>query len=125
MGFLIFIPFYALGGMGAGDVKLMAAVGAFLGLLDTLLAAGLTLAAGSVMGVFVLFYRRGTLVAFQRYGLILKCLATTGQLSYIPPAPGEAATTRFPYALAIFTGTVAALWHLSYLQRLPMMLEWF
>jgi prepilin peptidase CpaA len=32
VGFGIFLPFYALGGVGGGDVKLMAAVGAWLGL---------------------------------------------------------------------------------------------
>jgi prepilin peptidase CpaA len=32
VGFAIFFPFYALGGVGGGDVKLMAAVGAWLGL---------------------------------------------------------------------------------------------
>lgn len=32
VGFGILFPFYALGGMGGGDVKLMAAVGAWLGL---------------------------------------------------------------------------------------------
>ena len=31
-GFLVLLPFYLLGGMGGGDVKLMAAVGAWLGL---------------------------------------------------------------------------------------------
>jgi prepilin peptidase CpaA len=30
-GFTLLIPFYAKGGMGAGDVKLMAAIGAFTG----------------------------------------------------------------------------------------------
>ncbi|MBI1914723.1 MAG: prepilin peptidase [Planctomycetes bacterium] len=32
LGFGLLLPFYALGGMGGGDVKLMAAVGAWLGL---------------------------------------------------------------------------------------------
>jgi len=36
-GFGIFLPFYAAGGMGGGDVKLMAAVGAWLGLPLTFL----------------------------------------------------------------------------------------
>ncbi|HEY7422821.1 MAG TPA: A24 family peptidase [Gemmataceae bacterium] len=32
VGFAIFFPFYALGGVGGGDVKLLAAIGAWLGL---------------------------------------------------------------------------------------------
>ena len=31
VGFVLFFPFFALGGMGAGDVKLIAALGAWLG----------------------------------------------------------------------------------------------
>lgn len=34
-GFAILIPLYMLGGMGGGDIKLMAAIGAWLGLLLT------------------------------------------------------------------------------------------
>ena len=52
MGFLAFLLFYLLGGLGAGDLKLMAAFGSILGpfgiLLTALLAAifgGLTAAA--------------------------------------------------------------------------------
>jgi len=47
-GFFILFPFYVMGGMGAGDVKLMAAIGAWLGwyitcivFLASSLAAGL------------------------------------------------------------------------------------
>lgn len=110
MGLLILLPFYAFGGMGAGDVKLMAAVGTFLGPFNALLAAAFTLMAGGVLGIIVLLLRRGGMASLRRYGSTLKCLATTGQFSYIPPAAGEAAATRFPYALAILTGTVTALW---------------
>jgi len=31
VGFVVFVPFFLLGGMGAGDVKLLAAFGAWLG----------------------------------------------------------------------------------------------
>jgi prepilin peptidase CpaA len=34
-GFTVLLPFYFMGGMGAGDVKLMAAVGAWLGIPQT------------------------------------------------------------------------------------------
>ena len=39
VGFLAFLPFYLLGGMGGGDVKLMAAFGSLLGPSGILLAA--------------------------------------------------------------------------------------
>jgi Flp pilus assembly protein protease CpaA len=118
VGLLLFLPFYALGGMGAGDVKLMAAVGTFLGPMNALLAAVFSLIAGGVLAMIVILLRRGALETLRRYGSILKFLCVTGKFSYIPPAPGEAAATRFPYSFAIATGTVAALWWLSYLSPL-------
>jgi prepilin peptidase CpaA len=39
LGFAVFLVFYLLGGMGGGDVKLMAAFGALLGPLGILVAA--------------------------------------------------------------------------------------
>ena len=110
IGLLIFLPFYATGGMGAGDVKLIAMVGAYLDPLHALLAAGLSLAAGSLMGLGILLMRRGTGCMARRYALSFQCLAVTGKWSYVPPAADEPAALRFPYALAIALGTLATLW---------------
>jgi prepilin peptidase CpaA len=51
LGFAVLLPFYALGGMGGGDVKLMAAVGAWLGLLFTF---AVFLASSLVAGLYAL-----------------------------------------------------------------------
>jgi prepilin peptidase CpaA len=107
---LIFLPFYATGGMGAGDVKLMAMVGAYVDPLNALLAAGLSLAAGSLIGLGILLMRRGAGCMTRRYISTFQCLAITGKWSYVPPAADEAAALRFPYALAIALGTLATLW---------------
>ncbi len=115
VGFLILIPFYIKGGMGAGDVKLMAAAGTFLGFKGTLLAVGLTLFAGSIMGIFLLVILGGIKVAMQRYFSTLKQLfyLHSIDLSYIPPPPDDAAAVKFPYATAICVGTIAAMWNQS------------
>ena len=115
VGFLILIPFYIKGGMGAGDVKLMAAAGAFLGFKGALLAVGLTLFAGSIMGIFLLVILGGIRTAMQRYYATLKQLFYTHSidLSYFPPPPDDAAAVKFPYATAICVGTIAAMWYQS------------
>ena len=127
IGFLILIPFYIKGGMGAGDVKLMAAAGAFLGFKGALLAVGLTLFAGSIMGVFLLVVLGGVKSAMQRYYTTLKQLLYTQNIniSYIPPPSDEAAAVKFPYASAICVGTIAAMWYLSMFSGLTKQLAGF
>jgi prepilin peptidase CpaA len=59
LGFGILLPFYVLGGMGGGDVKLMAAVGAWLGLpLTFLVFLTSSLAAGFYALLLVIGYGR-------------------------------------------------------------------
>lgn len=56
-GFAVFLIFYLRGGMGGGDVKLMAGFGALLGLAGVLWAALWTAILGGVFAVFALAYR--------------------------------------------------------------------
>lgn len=110
-GFLLFLPLYALRAMGAGDVKLFAAVGGFAGAAATLNIALLVLLAGGVLAVIRMISVRHSRMALQNTLLIL------GQM-----LPGSAGTFdpkthtawRMPYAVAIGTGTLAyAVWILT------------
>jgi prepilin peptidase CpaA len=53
-GFAVFLVFWLLGGMGGGDVKLMAGFGALLGVTRLLEAAYMAALIGAVMAVAVL-----------------------------------------------------------------------
>jgi prepilin peptidase CpaA len=53
-GFLLFLIFYLLGGMGGGDVKLLSAFGALLGPPGTIVAGVLAAAAGALLGSAVM-----------------------------------------------------------------------
>ena len=108
-GLLLLLPFYAGRWMGAGDVKLMAAVGTFLGWPDILLAVALSTGAGSIAAFGLLAARGGLTDYLCRYGLMAKCLLFTGAVAYVPPKTGESPTLLFPYALAIALGTLATL----------------
>ena len=116
VGMGVFLPFYLSRGMGAGDVKLMGTVGAFLGPKYALLASGLCLGAGGVLAIIILISRGGFKDLAIRYLSTFKCLVTTGKLSHIPPEPGEVASVKFPYATAIGIGTLATLWWMGALQ---------
>lgn len=59
-GGLLLLPFWLLRGMAAGDVKLMAAVGAHLGASLTLVAALATLIAGAALAIITLYRGRRT-----------------------------------------------------------------
>src|SRR4051812_4821764 len=50
-GFAVFLVFYCLGGMGGGDVKLMAGLGAVVGIENVIAAALWTAACGGVLAV--------------------------------------------------------------------------
>lgn len=108
VGLAVFMPGYLLGFTGAGDVKLMAAVGTFLGPLGAFQAALASILAGSVIAIgYILFavIFRQTASPMTRYGFMAKTLVVTGKPIYIKPEPGEVMGRKFPFALAIALGT--------------------
>ncbi|GLO49561.1 pilus assembly-related outer membrane protein [Pseudomonas putida] len=106
IGFSLFIPMYALGGMAAGDVKLMAMVGAFLTPHDVLSAALFSLISGGVLGILIVLIRGQLQQTLQRYWLILRAG------SYLAPTADEVAAKPFPYSVAILSGTLVSLFGL-------------
>jgi prepilin peptidase CpaA len=56
-GFAVFLAFYLLGGMGGGDVKLMAGFGALLGTGRLIEAALWTAGVGGLLALGVVAYR--------------------------------------------------------------------
>ena len=99
-GCAVFLPLYLLGGMGAGDVKAMAAVGVFVGAKGALLAAGWILVTGAIAALLLWAARR----AFTRPVASSSCDAADGRSLAARPA-----SLRFPYGASIACGTVAAL----------------
>src|SRR5690606_22083426 len=56
IGFAVFLVFFLLGGMGGGDIKLMAAFGAIVGKSQIVNAAVWTAMVGGVIALFYLAY---------------------------------------------------------------------
>ena len=58
IGFALMLPGHALGATGAGDVKLMAAVGAMVGPVTVVTAFAFTSIAGGIMALVIAIRRR-------------------------------------------------------------------
>ena len=115
VGFAFLIPGYALGKTGAGDVKLVAAVGAFLGPAGAAVAAAASLVASAMVALGYAVFARGRR-PWARYGQMLRCLLTTGQRVYLPPPADDVMANSFPMAPAIAVGAGVGTWY--YLQGL-------
>ncbi len=110
LGLVLFLPFYLLRGMAAGDVKLMAAVGAFIGPSLTLAAAAATLIVGAVLAIAYAVYIGGAGLLLKRYSDMAKNMVATHQFTYFKPCENDAGSQRFPYAAAILVGTYVGTW---------------
>ena len=108
VGFAVFLPLYALGGMAAGDVKLMAMAGAFLSHWDALWAAAFSLIAGGVCGFLIVLFRGQLPLTLARYGLMFKARA------YLAPASHEVAGKPFPYSVAVLLGTLGGVYWMNF-----------
>lgn len=117
VGIGLFLPLYWLRAMGAGDVKLMGMVGAFLGPNDVLGAVLATLVAGGVMALLVVMWSKQLGPMWQNVKLIFYGSAvklSTGQAPLMNDLP--VSVGKLPYALAISLGTFAYLiWQRLYL----------
>ena len=103
----ILLPGWLLGWMGAGDVKLMAAVGAWLAWPVSLTATLLSLIAGGVFAVLVA-------ARHKSLGRSLRGAVHMGAWAVAMPGrkgpPPLASDLRFPFAGAILAGSMISLW---------------
>jgi prepilin peptidase CpaA len=103
VGALLMLPGHVLGATGAGDVKLLAAVGAIVGPAQIVNAFLLTALAGGLMAVAIA-HRRGRLAAtLSGTGRLVKAPAETRR-AVLAPGAGN----RFCYGPAIAAGSVLA-----------------
>jgi prepilin peptidase CpaA len=111
VGFLVFLPLFALRGMGGGDVKLMAALGAWLGPGPVVWVALFAALAGGPLAVVVAASRGYLGRAFRNvWGLLM-----FWRIAGLRPHPtltldAAPAGPRLPYALPIAAGLVLTLW---------------
>lgn len=110
VGGLMFLPLFALRGLGGGDVKLMAALGAWLGPGAAVWLALYTALAGGVFALVVALGRGYTRQAFRNVWSILSYWRIVGIRTHPVLTIDSAGAVRLPYALPIAVGVVVTLW---------------
>jgi prepilin peptidase CpaA len=107
---VVFLIFYLAGGMGAGDVKLIAAVGCIAGLPNIAYILSLTAIAGGVMGIGLALSRGRLKETLSN----VTALAAHHSQEGFKPHPElnvlNTATLRLPYAVAIAAGCFMTLY---------------
>jgi prepilin peptidase CpaA len=110
VGLLLFLPLFALRAMGGGDVKLLAAFGAWLGPALVCWVAVYGAIAGGALALPLVLWRgrlRTTIVNMW-------AIVTHWRLAGLKPHPvvtlDNPDAVRMPYALPIALGALATLW---------------
>ena len=103
LGFVMMLPGHVLGGTGAGDVKLVAALGTLLGPAGVFMAVLYGAVAGGVLAVAHALHRRRLGTTLSRTA---RLVAAPGDAK--KDIDGAAAHSRFAYGPAIAIGAIAA-----------------
>jgi prepilin peptidase CpaA len=109
VGLGLLLPLYAIGGMGAGDVKLLAGLGAWMGATHTLYAFCVTAIAGAVLSIAMVMWRRAWRKHTNQLWMILVEILTVRdphQLSTIA-AQRKSSMLLLPYGIPMAIGSIA------------------
>jgi prepilin peptidase CpaA len=110
VGTALFLPFFLLGGLGGGDVKLLGALGAWLGPGDALWLAVYSSMAGGAVAVIVALHHGYLRTALRNIGSLLRFWWFVGPKPLPQVSLEHTGSPRLAYAVPIFMGTVATLW---------------
>jgi prepilin peptidase CpaA len=110
VGLLLFLPLFALRGLGGGDVKLLAALGAWVGPASVVWVALYAALLGGPLALVIALVRGYGFTAFRNVWSLLTFWRVSGLQPHptirldVPHGP------RVPYALPIAAGLMVSLW---------------
>jgi prepilin peptidase CpaA len=108
VGFGVYLVFYALHAMGAGDVKLMAAVGAVVGWQDWFGIFVITAIVGGMMAIILVLYRGRFAKTLWNMGFILGQMKS-GKAAYLSHEELDVRSSKsvgLPHGAVIAIGTL-------------------
>src|SRR5262245_47443185 len=108
IGLGLLLPAYAIGGMGAGDVKLLAGVGAWIGATNTFYAFCVSAVIGGIIAVAMILLRRNWRHHKDQFVTILGEMVTIGNPSELSAiaAKRKSSMLLLPYGIPIAIGTI-------------------
>jgi prepilin peptidase CpaA len=108
VGLAVLMPAYAIGGMGAGDVKLMAGVGAWVYGMNTFYAFCWTAVIGAVLAVGMVLMRKSWKKHSTQFWLILNEIMVIRNPEHLATIAAERKPSMLllPYGIPIAIGTI-------------------
>ncbi|NUQ64573.1 MAG: prepilin peptidase [Pirellulales bacterium] len=111
VGLALLMPAYAIGGMGAGDVKLLAGVGAWVGATHTFWAFLASAVLGGIIALAMVLYRQKWRHHQAQFWAILTEILVIRDPNELSAIAAERKSTMLllPYGIPIAIGTVGYL----------------
>lgn len=108
VGLGLLLPAYAIGGMGAGDVKLLAGVGAWVGSSVTFYAFCWSAIIGGAIAVVMVLSQKAWFKHKAQFFMILNEIATVGSPTQLATIAAERKSSMMllPYGIPIAIGTI-------------------
>lgn len=110
VGTALFFPLFALRGMGAGDVKLLAAFGAWLGPRDVIVVAMAAAIIGSFFAVALIIARRRTCQTVTHISAMFSYWSIDGVRAVPGLTLAEPSRLTLCYSLPITAGALVTIW---------------
>lgn len=110
IGCALFLPLFIVRGLGAGDVKFLAALGAWFGPADLFTVIYYTAIAGGVMALVVVLRSGYLKSALANVWLLLCHWRITGFTAHAEISLDNPRAPRLPYGIAIAAGALTTIW---------------
>jgi prepilin peptidase CpaA len=109
VGLALLLPAYAIGGMGAGDVKLLAGVGAWVWSTTTLNAFAVSTIVGAIIAILMVLFQRKWTKHHAQFWMICTEILTVKDPEQLATIAAERKPSMMllPYGIPIAIGTIA------------------
>ena len=109
VGLALLLPAYAIGGMGAGDVKLLAGIGAWVWGTATLYAFAASAIVGGIIAVLMVVVRRGWSKHQSQFWMICNEILSVKDPEKLAAIAAERKSSMMllPYGIPIAIGSIA------------------